>query len=134
MCGEGLAPARFHLDNLELVPSVSSANGFGLKWSATDLGGVRGYSYSWSQNEPAVPEEQLVTENSQATFRNVPEGDVFLNIRAVDHAGNWGAPAHYRFRIDNTPPKLLEPRPTGVLPAAFVFFCSLFYTWPLQEG
>lgn len=119
---QGNAPrASIHLDNLELVPSVSSANGFGLKWSATDLGGVRGYSYSWSQNEPAVPEEQLVTENSQATFRNVPEGDVFLNIRAVDHAGNWGAPAHYRFRIDNTPPKLLEPRPTAEEKTAWRF-------------
>jgi len=119
---QGNAPrASIHLDNFELVPSVSSANGFELKWSATDLGGVRGYSYSWSENEPATPEEKLSTESAQATFQNVPEGDVYLNIRAVDHAGNWGAPSHYLFRIDNTPPKLLEPRPTAEEKTAWRF-------------
>jgi hypothetical protein len=108
----GNAPrASILLDNLELVPSVSSARGFALKWNSRDVGSIRGYGYSWTQDEPGVPEEKVLLETAEGTFQNVPEGDVFFNIRCVDSAGNWSEPAHYRFRIDNTAPKLSEPRP-----------------------
>ncbi|MBI2191575.1 MAG: hypothetical protein HYU36_06295 [Planctomycetes bacterium] len=109
---QGNAPgATIHLDNFQLVPCVSSPQGIPLRWSARDLSGVRGFSFSWSLGRPADPGERILLGGDSHTFRDAPEGDAYLNLRAVDAAGNWGPLSSFRFFVDNTPPAIVKAWP-----------------------
>ncbi len=99
------------LDNVVLVPAVSTHGGLGLNWASRDVSGIRGYSYVWSAAAVTEVDETVDTADSSARFTDVPEGESFLHIRAQDNAGNWGRPARYRFLVDNTPPAVADVSP-----------------------
>ena len=116
---QGNAPgSTIHLDNLELVPSVSSSHGFKLSWRSSDTSGIAGYSYSWS-NKPAEPSKTINIRTAEHVFKDAPDGNVYLNIRAIDGSGNPGPTAHYRFQVDNLPPKVVETSPKPDKPVAW---------------
>jgi hypothetical protein len=99
------------LDNLRLVPAVSSAPQLELKWSARDVTGIAGYSYKWSKNPKGDPGKKVLTTESAVVFRDLPDGEQYLHIRAQDMAGNWGPVADYRYLIDNKAPKVVQVVP-----------------------
>jgi len=116
---QGNAPgSTIHLDNFELVPSVSSAHGFKLSWKAADSSGIAGYCYSWS-HEPAEPDKAINIKTTEHVFKDAPDGDVYLNIRAFDLSGNSGPAAHYRFQVDNLAPKVVDTSPKPDKPVAW---------------
>ena len=106
--------ASFWIDNLTLGPCVSAVGeGVALNWTATDPGGIAGYSYHWSPAAHEAPATTAAIEAPGARFRGLPEGRQFFHIRAADGAGNWGETADWPFLIDNTPPRVRR-----VFPAA----------------
>lgn len=105
---EGL---RVYFDNIRFVPAVRSADGLELAWEARDDGAIAGYSFVWDGQASTVPDEKADGADSRGTFRDLAEGTQYFHIRAVDKAGNWGPASHFRFSVDNTPPKLGKPEP-----------------------
>ena len=105
----------FHIDNFCAVPVVSSRPALRLVWRARDLLGIRGYNYCWSAEPDTVPEEKIGSPDGDATFTDLAEGDLYFHVRACDTSGNWGEPRHFRYRIDNTPPRVRveSPKPGG---------------------
>lgn len=72
-----------------------------------DSSGIKGYSYSWSQNEYEVPPMQIqkVTRDSSITFKAETEGVYYFSVRITDFAGNWSEPAVVKYERDLTPPE-----------------------------
>ncbi|MDA1139350.1 MAG: hypothetical protein O3B01_12260 [Planctomycetota bacterium] len=105
--GESIGKAHaFHLDYIGYVPSVSTANGLVLKWSASDSSSIKDYSYHWSETPVEEADQTPETANAEASFTKITEGTQYLHIRARDQAGNWGSTSHFNFVVDNTPPIL----------------------------
>ncbi len=110
----GNAPgAWYELDNVNLTPLVSAANGLELKWQASDAGGIAGYSYLWDDQPATEPDAALETASGTGSFRDLSEGRQFFHIRAIDHAGNPGPTSHYAYMIDNTPPAIVGSIPAN---------------------
>jgi hypothetical protein len=106
-----IAGSFTHLDNLSLVPIVSSKVGVSLEWSAADLSGISGYAVKWSDKPFDEPDRRKIVEESSRVFKSSGESDYYLHISARDNAGNWGPTAHFRHLIDNTPPKIASVSP-----------------------
>ncbi|MEW6356352.1 MAG: hypothetical protein AB1696_08510 [Planctomycetota bacterium] len=102
----------FHIDNFQIIPVVSAKTGFRLTWGAVDPSGIKGYSYHWSPKDVEDADATLEGPEAEKTFTGIPEGPMYLHIRAQDNAGNWGPTSHYKFVIDNTPPTFTAP-PSG---------------------
>jgi len=98
----------YHLDNVQLVPVVSATAGGGLTFRASDVGGVKGFSFHWNDSATDVPDTKIDAPPGKRVFRRLPEGTRYLHVRACDHAGNWSEPRSFRFLIDNAPPSLRE--------------------------
>ena len=103
----------YNIDNFRVLPVVSCRNGLELSWAASDALGVAGCSYLWSTGPPQDAPAQLMSTGETLRLEKLPEGRGYLNIRAVDRAGNWGPTQHYAVIVDNTPPAIqrLTPRP-----------------------
>lgn len=77
-------------------------------WTATDAtSGLDALSWSLDQSSwtwpDKIPEDESGTATTQA-YSDLAPGQWYFHIRARDKAGNWGAPAHRRIRIDDTAP------------------------------
>jgi len=106
--------AAIRIDNFMVARCFSSAGqGFPLNWTASDPGGIAGYSYHWSDQPGGDPDTTSEGTATSARFKDLPEGRMFFHIRPVDEAGNWGAASHWLFLVDNTPPavKRMFPEP-----------------------
>jgi hypothetical protein len=104
--------AAFWVDNVTLGPCLSAVGeGVALNWTATDPGGIAGYSYHWSGEPREEAPTAMAVEAPGARFRGLPEGRLHFHIRATDTAGNWGETSHWPFLIDNTPPQLRRQDP-----------------------
>ncbi|MHC6201740.1 SpoIIE family protein phosphatase, partial [Breznakiellaceae bacterium SP9] len=89
----------------------------------TDPAGIKGFSYSWSQNEEELPPRTVMIEARNArTFQQPVEatedGSWYFKVRSLDGAGNWsGNPSNYvEYIRDNTAPSspsLVQPRVDG---------------------
>jgi len=108
---EGL---RAYLDNIRFVPAVRSADGVELVWEARDDVALAGYSFVWDGKANTVPDKVADGAASRGTFGDLAEGTQYFHIRAADKAGNWGPASHFRFSVDNTPPKVGKPEPVSV--------------------
>jgi len=103
----------YYIDNFTVTPVVSCRDGLRVVWSGRDLFGIRGYSHCWSAKPDTDPGERITSLDGDETFTGLPEGERYLHLRACDGSGNWGAPRHVRYLIDNTPPtaEVLRPGP-----------------------
>lgn len=102
---------HFNLDNFGFVPTASAASGLALKWSATDPSGIKAYSYHWSANANEDADTNPDGAQPEFTFSKLPAGPLYLHVRAQDNAGNWGPTAHFKFYLDNEPPKVARVSP-----------------------
>lgn len=103
--------SRCYFDNLRFVPVVRSSDGLALAWQARDETAIAGYSFLWDQKSDTIPDEEADGAETQRTFTGIAEGTHYFHIRAVDSAGNWGPPSHFRFTVDNGPPQVGKPQP-----------------------
>lgn len=101
----------FEVDNINLVPAVSTREPLKLAWAATDLSGIKGYSYAWHAAPDYDVDRVLDGTEGNARFETLPNGEVFFHIRALDGAGNWGEASHYMFLVDNDPPQVAAVTP-----------------------
>ena len=84
----------------------------------SDTSGIFGFSWSWSQDENAVPPEQVMIYNTGSTstlsLENHADKDGLwhFSVRAQDFSGNWSAPAKISYyRKTEPPPRLTIQRP-----------------------
>jgi len=84
----------------------------------SDISGIYGFSWSWSQDEKAMPPEEIMiynignTSNLNRENRASEDGLWYFCVRALDYAGNWSAPArvvYNRKTIAPSPVKINEP-------------------------
>lgn len=71
-----------------------------------DSSGIKGYSYSWSENQFDVPpmEIQKVTRDSSVKLKAKNEGIFYFSVRITDFAGNWSEPVTVKYERDLSPP------------------------------
>ncbi|MBT3381933.1 MAG: hypothetical protein HN742_38975 [Lentisphaerae bacterium] len=103
----------FEIDNINLVPAVSTREPFELAWAATDVSGIKGYSYAWDASPEFVVDRIADGTEGKASFGTLPEGEVFFHVRALDGAGNWGDASKYMFLVDNAPPEVASVTPAN---------------------
>lgn len=87
-----------------------------------DISGIKGYSYSWSQNENEIPpqgESDISTENSLQLYAET-EGNWYLKVRVLDNAGNWSEISSAEYYLDLTPPKPVVFNPLETDAAGFL--------------
>jgi hypothetical protein len=76
-----------------------------LRWTAPqDASGIAGYSFIFTQDNAGTPAEAAMTVLGELSAPVPGEGRWFFAIRAVDDAGNCGAPAYYTFQTDTSGP------------------------------
>jgi len=88
-------------------PSSSSwypSGAFAASWPAlSDASGIAGYGVSVTTNG-AAEAPYTVTQTATSYSTTVGDGAWYLNVRAKDVAGNWGANARFAFFVDATSP------------------------------
>lgn len=77
----------------------------------SDVSGIEGYTYSWSQDEKIQPETRIQdlqkTNDLVLKLNASEEGGWFLKVRVLDRAGNWSESASVNYYLDLTPPKAI---------------------------
>ncbi|MFO7900306.1 MAG: hypothetical protein R6V58_14760, partial [Planctomycetota bacterium] len=105
----------YHIDNFRVLPVASCRDGLEVNWSAHDPLGVAGCGFKWSAKPQDTAPRKLMATGGTIRAEGLPEGRMYLHLRAVDLAGNWGPVSHYAYLIDSTPPavdeKQIRPRP-----------------------
>jgi len=101
----------YRVDDFSIIPVLSARRGLSLNWAALDPSGIRGYSTRWSPRPTEDAPQKVATKASQSVFTDLPSGPTYLHIRACDKAGNWGPTSHWKFLIDNEPPRLTVDPP-----------------------
>lgn len=108
----GAAPGtRYAVSNLRFAPCVSAspARPLTLNWTSHDTGGIARYAWSWSASPQGTPDHE--TTQTSLTFDSLPDGLLFLHLRAQDRNGNWSPTAHLPYLIDNTSPTAAPDSP-----------------------
>jgi len=76
----------------------------------SDTSGIAGFSYIWSQDERAVPPNEVMVYNIGNTsnlYRELTadnDGAWYFKVTAQDYAGNWSQPAQTMYYRKGTPP------------------------------
>ena len=77
---------------------------------SADTSGIQGFSWSWSQNENVIPEENIMvynTGNAQNLGMELNadrDGPWYFKVSALDWAGNWSSPSEVVYYRKTTPP------------------------------
>src|SRR5947209_19397405 len=78
-------------------------------WNTSDVGsGIAGYSYRLDKDPRGQPRQEVRTNGTSITLSGLDTGVWYFHLRALDHAGNWGASASFPVHIDVTPPGLSD--------------------------
>ncbi len=121
--GERRARLGAHLavGGLRLVPAVNPA-GLVFSWTAWDALGVAEYRSAVDNSPKTSPGERGVENGRPLPAKAcaaLKEGSAWLHLAFKDKAGNWSRPAHYRFIVDRSPPKVVRTDAAGgALPRA----------------
>lgn len=113
--------------NVPGAPTISSAshpdqdtwypkNTIALSWTKAD--GVLDFSYLYDDLPESIPDTVTDTGETSLTLTDTSDGIAYFHVRARN-ADGWGDTAHYRVKIDATPPepftiRLEGENPTGL--------------------
>ncbi|MCZ7643803.1 MAG: PDZ domain-containing protein [Planctomycetota bacterium] len=126
---------------LRALPA-SRSRGIAFKWSAPDLCGAAEFQSLVDDKPDSEPHGQGLralesveggakrakleagTPPEQLLGPVAKDGWHWLHVRVKNRAGQWSPTAHYKFRIDNTPPRLvrIEPADGGALSGKTIRF------------
>jgi len=67
------------------------------------------YSYSFSSNINAVPDNQPAKLIGSLDYKNIPDGLYYFKLDASDHGGPWQNIGLFLVRIDSAPPEPFTP-------------------------
>lgn len=82
----------------------STNNDPAFSWSASDLSGVTGYSYTLDQAASTTPDTTSEGTATAKTYTDVGDGPWWFHVRARNGAGLWGPAAHHKIQIDTAAP------------------------------
>ncbi|MFC1662642.1 cohesin domain-containing protein [Patescibacteria group bacterium] len=88
-----------------------------LKWNK--LEGALDFSYVYDDQEGTTPDDNPEGSDSSIEIKDTSDGIAYFHIK-VRNEGGWSDTAHFRVKIDTTPPKKFTIRlegenPTGIL-------------------
>jgi gliding motility-associated-like protein len=76
-----------------------------ISWSVIEsYSGIDGYSWIIDQSEVTVPKDSKITDANYINVKDLSDGIWYFHVRALDKAGNWSETAHYKIKVDATPP------------------------------
>jgi len=78
-----------------------------VKWTPpSDVSGLVGYSFTIDKSAHTVPDMTVDSTPSgpTAAYSGLSDGVWVFHVRALDKAGNWGAPLHREIRVDTGAP------------------------------
>jgi hypothetical protein len=77
-------------------------------WSPpSDVSGIAAYSYVRDQSPSTVPDTVSEGDATAIQYFDLPNGDHYFHVRALDNAGHWGATSHYHICVSvNTAPSI----------------------------
>jgi hypothetical protein len=115
------------IHSVRALPAARS-DAIAFEWSAADLAGVSGYASAvddrpdtaptgpdigpWETVEAAA--RRKLAEQGRAAHPGqtvVPDGWKHLHLRVRSAGGAWSPVVHYKFRVDNTPPRVVKTEP-----------------------
>ncbi len=70
--------------------------------------GVDGFSYVLDNKPSTIPENEIVSTETTASYENLGDGLWYFHIKARKN-GAWGTAGHFLVRIDTRPPALFKP-------------------------
>jgi serine phosphatase RsbU (regulator of sigma subunit) len=108
-----------------------------VSWTApSDPSDIRGFSWSWSRSEYAVPPREIMeyynpAQGSTLTrdFIADEDGFWFFSVIAQDFAGNWSQPARIEYIRDTTPPSAAEIFPPDLDDAGYLLSNTFSVNW-----
>lgn len=102
----------------------------------SDSSGIRGYSWSWSQDPSAEPPEVLMNlpKDTTLSLKASEEREWHLKVRAVDYAGNWSKSGEAIYYRDLTPPMPPVIVPPATDAAGFCQDSSPAFSWRDESG
>ncbi|MDQ3756444.1 MAG: hypothetical protein M3394_01150 [Actinomycetota bacterium] len=86
------------------------ATDLAFEFSASDISGVTGYSYTLDGSPTSTPDDISEGTATTATYTDVGDREWWFHVRARNTAGLWGPARHVRVRVDTTPPGLVSLR------------------------
>jgi subtilisin family serine protease len=100
------------LSNPPVTPSVISSSNpdparpysvtnVSLSWTCA---GAATYSYVIDHAATTTPDASAEGTSTRTSYSGLADGEWYFHVRGANAAGLWGATAHYRLRIDTTPP------------------------------
>ncbi|MBI3830103.1 MAG: PDZ domain-containing protein [Planctomycetes bacterium] len=122
----------YYIHKVQAVPAARS-RGIAFRWTPRTLAGVSEYATVLDDKPDTVPPEDRKDVHPLETIegaarrllaeagKDVPAAQVgvyfvsdgwkYLHLRVKNTAGVWSEPLHYKFRIDNTPPRVVKTEP-----------------------
>jgi hypothetical protein len=132
--GSSTTADAWRVDNWMLLPAVSGSRAVEFRWAASDESGISGYSALLDRAAGTVPREEVSSaEPVMKLDGGLAAGTWYLHVRARDGAGNWGQPAHWRFKVV-VPDDREAPAVVSVRPAAGEAACPAYVEAVLKEA
>jgi hypothetical protein len=88
---------------------------------ASDISDIAGYSYALNQTADTDPPEEIMLSADEFNLRKneniftglvrydgLSDGEWYFHLRAVDTLGHWGSTNSFIFRVDHSPPTVLD--------------------------
>lgn len=96
-----------------------------------DISGIKGYTFSWSQDEDEIPplEKKSLSDDSTLQLSAEKEGYWYLKVCVLDNAGNWSKISSAEYYLDLTPPRQVVFEPLETDSAGFLSSNSGIVRW-----
>lgn len=96
-----------------------------------DISGIKGYTFSWSQDEDEIPplEKKSLSDDSTLQLSAEKEGYWYLKVCVLDNAGNWSKISFAEYYLDLTPPRQVVFEPLETDSAGFLSSNSGIVRW-----
>ena len=101
-----------------------------------DSSGIAGFSWVWTQDESAVPLEELMNlpQDTTMSLDASAEGAWYFRARALDYAGNWSSPVTIVYYRDLSPPHAPVLMPLQTDRFGFLLSNTFSVSWQPDEA
>ena len=96
--------ATYYIDNFRIVPVIGAAGDEPLPIECGDYSGIKGYSWTVDTKPTTEPDRTVDGTLTRKALAAAGADDVWVHVRAVDGAGNWGDTSHRRLLVDGHAP------------------------------